>query len=330
MGIWEELGEQLALRPHNQSKESQKAGLLFEKGVRDGTITDDRNQRIKCKVKYLEDGEAVLLLGDSALRLPVDFHKIVQPGLDIKWPLYEPKYSALSQTDRPKFNELVNKFNDEWDDDAKIVKPRIKEIYDIHDPVLEERFEKYAEEIGDVKPYHEHGEMARNPGNILCRFHGMPTACAFRQGKPCGADNCASCGVVAGGFMMKHCRSGRDMFGKGLYTTPNSSTAAKYAKPAQSRVINGVVIMVAAVMGTIEKIDGATIDDDLARKLRGSGCAPNANSRMITSAWKARPYEQLMRIFGVPLVRSHDEVITFKDQSLLPKYLFVFETSGEV
>merc|ERR1712050_574546 len=103
---------------------------------------------------------------------------------------------------------------------------------------------------------------------------------------------------------MKHCRRGRSFFGRGLCTTANSSTAAKYAKPAHSKVIDGVVIMVGAVMGRIEKIDGATIDDDQAMALRDSGCDPHANSRMITNAWKARPFEQLMRIHGVPLVKS--------------------------
>jgi len=69
----------IVLRPHNQKDDSKKAGRQFERNMAAGHATDDQDRPIRCTVKYLEDGEAYLCLGDKLLKLPKERARIVAP-----------------------------------------------------------------------------------------------------------------------------------------------------------------------------------------------------------------------------------------------------------
>merc|ERR1719282_2169349 len=93
-------------------------------------------------------------------------------------------------------------------------KPNIKEIWDVHDPLLSKKFENY---VINTEP------LQRNQR----RFHGTTTKCLF-NGTPCDQTDCMQCCILKGGWQMKYCKT--RYFGTGLYSTSSSSAACWNAK----------------------------------------------------------------------------------------------------
>lgn len=68
--------DEFAIRPHAEQPWSQRAGKDFVALVEQGAIVDEHDAPVVCSVKYIEDGEAGLVLGHRWYILPRDQHQL--------------------------------------------------------------------------------------------------------------------------------------------------------------------------------------------------------------------------------------------------------------
>ena len=177
------------------------------------------------------------------------------------------------------------------------------------------------------------------------------TKCIF-NGSPCGASDCAQCGILANGQKMKFCKKGGAFFGVGQYTTFGSAGACRYAKD-RTQVI-GVVIVLGVAIGKPEVVEGkdftgcgpncdcatdtnclaaAITKDPTGKCLEGNADRPvNATGDKFHSRAVNAPNDAHCCIvhatkYGMPMLKTENEIVTFDEGATVPKYLILFDST---
>lgn len=204
--------------------------------------------------------------------------------------------------------------------------PVIKEIWDVHTESIFAAYRTYATALGDTPLFGK----GKGPGNQQRRMHGTRMTCKF-NGKPCGKSDCSACSILSGGFQMKYCRKGSAFFGLGIYCTSTSSGACRYARYGpDKKIVNGAVIMLGVACGKATVINGDELKDRSMEDTPGE--APHlkdgCHSRIINDPSGSESYRVLAKKCGTPLLTTENEIVVFKDESTVPKYLIIFTTTN--
>jgi len=100
---------QFALRPHAQSDTSRRAGQEFADRVAAGHVNDRAGNVLACEVKYIADGDGLLVLGDSVNPVPAAAQRVrnyVRPEAKAK-----AKAKARPRAPAASINEQARVYN---------------------------------------------------------------------------------------------------------------------------------------------------------------------------------------------------------------------------
>jgi hypothetical protein len=202
--------------------------------------------------------------------------------------------SALLELNGPtnQFKELCKLFRKKW---PKGTCPVVQSILQLVNPVVEERFTTYA------------NNLPRRNRKIEQFFHGTTLSCnVLEHLVTCSGsqapDECVACRIVENGFEMRKINSPWQRFGPGFYLASKSSKAGDYSRgPGNFRAI----FLCDVAPG--KKYELKTINPGLS--------APPPDYHSVCGKSK---------FLGAIGDLNCDEIVLFSTDAICPRYLFIF------
>merc|ERR1712176_343894 len=171
--------------------------------------------------------------------------------------------------------------------------------------------------------------MGFHGARIKCTYNGCP--CKDSQ---CGEDEpcCSCCSIIERGWQQKYNKTG--YFGGGMYSSSSSSAACRYAK--EFGIINGAVFIAGVACGHTQILNGRqlkrtdkVIIEGKEFMLEDSGCPDGYDSRIVNEPQVSAAYIRHEKDHGKALLQCENEIITWDDDAMVPKYLIIFKTTGD-
>lgn len=119
-----------------------------------------------------------------------------------------------------------------------------------------------------------------------------------------------------------------------MYSSSSSSAACRYAK--EFDIINGAVFIAGVACGHTQMLNGSQLKRTDKVTIEGkeviledSGCPDGYDSRIVNEPQVSAAYKRHEAIHGDALLKCENEIITWNDDAMVPKYLIIFKTTGK-
>ncbi|CAG8458216.1 9554_t:CDS:2 [Gigaspora rosea] len=225
-----------------------------------------------------------------------------------------------AQNNGRKFKDISNQFSSSWKHKNKPI-PNVYAVYKIfpnHDLVTKYNdYRNYVENRRGFgykgRPFpkgDENRTMTR--GNEQRRFHGTRMKCflGIKTDTLCSNPECSICGIIINGFKLSY-EGPRSFpwqkFGEGIYFSGTSSKSDYFSKDTKTHNSKKYKAML------LNKVVVGRAFEMLEENKDMEGSPANYDSVV------GEPGEKL----------NHDELIVYKECACLPRYLIIYEKSGE-